>query len=148
LGESVLHEISGAEMEDVEAIDGIEFLLEVMETDDRAGARGFVGADAAEGDDRFDAGGADGGGNGVADAFLKGSHIVGADIGWDENVGGFGAFESVVEGGGVSGVGGDGFGTALGQGMKMFCVSADDADLLTAIEKSVGHDGSGVAAGS
>ena len=115
LRESVLHEIAGSEIEHVQAIYRVELLFQVIEPDDRAGTGRFVCADAAQRDDVLDVRVAHGGGDGVADAILKCTSIVGGDIRRNQNVGGISALERVRESRRVGRVGRERFRSALGQ---------------------------------
>jgi len=59
----------------------------VVEADDGAGAGGFVGSDAAERNNIFDAGVSDGGRDGVAGTILITESIVAGSVGRNHDVG-------------------------------------------------------------
>src|ERR1019366_9682584 len=81
LRQRVLHEISGTQVENVGAIDLVELLFQVMETENRPRAAGLVGSDAAERNHVLDSGVSNGSRDRVAGALLKGAEIVAAGVG-------------------------------------------------------------------
>ena len=144
LRQGVFHEVAGAQMKHVCAGDLVQLLFETVKTDNRAGAAGFVGSDAAERDDIFDSGVFGCSRDRVADLFLIRTDIIAGEVGRDHDVSRFGVLESLAQCGNVGDIANRYFRALCRERLQMSGVSAKDANFLAASQKSLCHDMSGV----
>src|SRR5277367_2665164 len=114
----------------------------------RAGFVGFIGAVAAEEHGVRHACGFESGGDRVGDFVLVGADVIVSEIGRQQDVGGTSAGEGFGQSGGVRDVGLEDFCAENCESLETTLAAADDAHLLTAVQKSFCYNFSRVSCGS
>ena len=135
LGESVLEEVGGPQVQHREAVDRVQHGLHALQALDDPGARGEVGPHAAEAHRPREAG--------LSDRFrhrrrvrhLPGGVVRGLSVDGHHEVGGVGALEGPREEAGVAAVPLEKDGTPAHQLLRLPRAPADDADGVSLLEQ-------------